>query len=54
MSPRPMRSYVAPLLLCVVCGKAIRSHEPYRLEPAGLRHAVKCLAPLARRRKATA
>ena len=55
MSPRPMRVYHRPTLTCVVCGKPIRLAgvypEPYVQDPRGVRHAINCLAPLARRKK---
>ena len=55
MSPRPMRLYHRPTVICVVCGKPIRLgglySEPYVQDARGVRHALNCIAPIGRRKK---
>jgi hypothetical protein len=49
-----MRRYVPAVVICVRCQKRVRGDEPYRMVDGQVRHAVDCLAPLARRKKASA
>lgn len=53
MSPRPMRRYQPPVLVCVRCGKPVDpNREPVEMADGQIRHRVICTAPLARRPKA--